>query len=110
MIAFIEDHRSLYGVEPICRVLPIAPATYYARSAIVRTPELASDRGGRDTLDKAHIKRVFDASGGRYGARKIWYALRLEGKNIARCTVDAPDKRIGDTRGCARHEGHHNQF
>jgi len=25
MIAFIDDHRSAYGVEPICKVLPIAP-------------------------------------------------------------------------------------
>lgn len=24
MIAFIDDHRQTYGVEPICRVLPIA--------------------------------------------------------------------------------------
>ena len=77
MTAFIEEHRGIFGVEPICRVLPIAPATYYARSAIVRDPDLASDRARRDTLDKTHIKRVFDASGGRYGARKIWHALRV---------------------------------
>lgn len=88
MTAFIEEHRGIFGVEPICRVLPIAPATYYARSAIVRDPDLASDRARRDTLDKTHIKRVFDASGGRYGARKIWHALRREGKGIARCTVE----------------------
>jgi putative transposase len=29
MVSFIDEHRSLYGVEPICRVLPIAPSTYY---------------------------------------------------------------------------------
>jgi putative transposase len=28
MIAFIDDHRPLYGVEPICKVLPIAPSRY----------------------------------------------------------------------------------
>jgi putative transposase len=27
MIAFIDDHRTAYGVEPICKVLPIAPST-----------------------------------------------------------------------------------
>jgi hypothetical protein len=32
MIAFIDDHRGAYGVEPICRVLPIAPSTYHAHS------------------------------------------------------------------------------
>ena len=29
MIAFIDDHREAHGVEPICKVLPIAPSTYY---------------------------------------------------------------------------------
>ena len=28
MIAFIDDHRGAHGVEPICKVLPIAPSTY----------------------------------------------------------------------------------
>lgn len=27
MIAFIDDHRGAYGVEPICRALLIAPST-----------------------------------------------------------------------------------
>ena len=88
MIAFIEEHRGIFGVEPICRVLPIAPSTYYARSAIGWNPDLALDRARRHTLNKAHIKRVFDASDGRYGARKIWHALRREGKDFARCTVE----------------------
>jgi len=30
MIAFIDDHRQAHGVEPICKVLPIAPSTYHA--------------------------------------------------------------------------------
>lgn len=88
MIAFIEDHRNDFGVEPICRVLPIAPSTFYARAAVERRPDLASDRAKRDILDKADVKRVFDASRGRYGARKVWHALRREGKDIARCTVE----------------------
>ena len=33
MIAFIDDHRDAHGVEPICRVLPIAPSTYHAHLA-----------------------------------------------------------------------------
>ncbi len=33
MISFIDDHREVYGVEPICRVLPIAPSTYYLHAA-----------------------------------------------------------------------------
>ena len=88
MTTFIADHRSVFGVGPICRVLPIAPSTYYARRALELDPELASGRARRDASDKANIQRVFDASRGRYGARKVWHALRREGKDIARCAVE----------------------
>jgi hypothetical protein len=33
MIAVIDDHRGVHGVEPICKVLPIAPSTYRAHVA-----------------------------------------------------------------------------
>ncbi len=33
MIAFIDDHREAYGIEPICKVLPIAPSSYHAHVA-----------------------------------------------------------------------------
>ena len=33
MITYIDDHTDLYGIEPICAVLPIAPSTYYAHKA-----------------------------------------------------------------------------
>jgi transposase InsO family protein len=88
MTAFIERHTEVFGVGPICRVLGIAPSTFYALTAIERDPELASARAKRDTSDEAAIKRVFEASGGRYGARKVWHALRREGHDIARCTVE----------------------
>lgn len=48
MIAFIDDHREAYGVEPICRVLPIAPSTYHERLAQRRDPARLSARGRRD--------------------------------------------------------------
>ena len=88
MIAFIEDHRAVFGVGPICRVLGIAPSTFYARASIARDPDLASDRAKRDKDDSREIERVFDASGRRYGARKVWYELRRNGRDIARCTVE----------------------
>lgn len=88
MIAFIEELRSVFGVGPICQVLGIAPSTFYAHKAVERDPELASARAKRDKLDEAAIKRVFEASRGRYGARKVWHALRREGRDIARCTVE----------------------
>jgi hypothetical protein len=63
MIAFIEDHKLAYGVEPICRVLPIAPSTFYAHAAISRDPDLASDRAKQDIIDREKIQEAFDDSG-----------------------------------------------
>ena len=88
MTAFIGDHRAVFGVGPICKVLPIAPATYYARAAVMRDPELASERAKSDVIDCEDIGRIYKASGQRYGARKVWHVLRREGNDIARCTVE----------------------
>jgi len=88
MIAFIDDHRHVHGVGPICRVLGIAPSTYHASKAVERDPALASDRARQDRLDMDAIKQAFDGSRGRYGARKVWHQLRREGRDIARCTVE----------------------
>jgi len=46
--AFIEEHRGTYGVEPMCKILQIAPSTYYDRRAIARDPDLASARAKSD--------------------------------------------------------------
>jgi putative transposase len=83
MIAFIDDHRQAYGVEPICRMLPIAPSTYYAAS---RRP--ASARAVRDAKLKGEIARVHAEQFGVYGARKVWRQLHREGISVARCTVE----------------------
>jgi len=88
MISFIDELRGFFGVGPICRVLGIAPSTFYAHKAVERDPDLASARAKRDASDAAAIKRIFEASGGRYGVRKVWHALRREGRDIARCTVE----------------------
>lgn len=95
MIAFIDDHRCVHGVGPICRVLGIAPSTYYGFKSVERDPELASDRARQDRLDMAAIKQAFDGSWGRYGARKVWHQLRREGRDIARCTVERLMKVMG---------------
>jgi len=95
MIGFIEEHREVHGVEPICRVLPIAPSTFYAHAAIARDPDLASDRTKQDAIDRKKIKDAFDGSGKRYGARKIWHDLRRDGHDIARCTVERLMKVMG---------------
>ena len=94
-ILFIDDQRSVFGVEPICRVLGIAPSTYYDRKAVERDPNLASDRAKQDRLDMAAIKEAFDGSRGRYGARKVWHQLRRERHDVARCTVERLMKAMG---------------
>ncbi len=88
MIAFIEEHRKVFGVEPICRVQPIAPATFHRHAAIARNPDLASDRARQDAQDFEKVKEVHDKSKGRYGARKNWHQLRRNKHDIARCTVE----------------------
>ncbi len=87
MIAFIDDHRDKHGVEPICEVLPIAPATFYDHLAKRADPSRQSVRSRRDAELRPHIQRVFDANWQVYGVRKIWRQLRREGFDVARCTV-----------------------
>jgi transposase InsO family protein len=88
MIAFIDDHRGVYGVEPICKVLPIAPSTYHAGVARRRDAGLLSRRARRDLALKPEIARVFAENFGIYGARKVWRQLGREGISVARCTVE----------------------
>ena len=87
MIAFIDDHRDVHGVEPICEVLPIAPSTYRAHAAR-RDPERGSARAKRDAGLREKIRRVYDENFQVYGARKIWRQLNREGESVARCTVE----------------------
>jgi putative transposase len=83
MIAYIHEHKDRFGVEPICRVLPIAPSTYYQHSG--RPP---SARALRDAKLKAEIARVHAENFGVYGARKVWRQLHREGITVARCAVE----------------------
>jgi putative transposase len=93
-VAFINQNKARFGVEPICRVLTehgckIAPQTYY--SAIKRGP---SARDLRDVNALQEIRRVHQASrGGLYGARKVYHQLhresvQVDGSGVARCTVE----------------------
>lgn len=87
MIGFIDDHRGAYGVEPICRVLKIAPSTYHAHDARRRRPDTAPPRVKRDAALSVEIRRVFDENFQVYGVRKVWRQLVREGEDVARCTV-----------------------
>ena len=87
MVRFIDEHRSQYGVEPICRVLPIAPSTYYEMKARERDPERRPAKAKRDASLRPEVRRVYAENFGVYGVRKVWKQMRREGHPVARCTV-----------------------
>jgi putative transposase len=87
MIAFIDDHREAHGVEPICKVLPIAPSTYHAHAAARRDPAKGSPRSRPDAALCEKMRCVFDENFQVYGVRKVWRQLKREGEDVARCTV-----------------------
>ena len=95
MIAFIDDHRGAYGVEPICRVLPIAPSTYHAHVARRFDPSKCSARALRDEVLRPEIERVFAENFEVYGARKVWRQMMREGFDVARCTVERLMQNMG---------------
>jgi len=89
MCDLIDTHREKFGVEPICKVLPIAPATYYVHSARKRNPDLRPAREKRDEKLSIEVRRAHaESHDGTYGADKIWHQLRREGTPVARCTVE----------------------
>jgi len=87
MIAFIDEHREVYGVEPICRVLPIAPSTYHEHVARRADPSRLPPRAQRDAELREKVQRVFAENLNVYGVRKVWRQLQREGVLVARCTV-----------------------
>ena len=101
MVGFIDAHRNVYGVEPICAVLPIAPSVYYERRARRRDPDRCPPRVRRDAEFGGHIRRVWHENRAVYGVRKVWQQLRREGWSIARCTVARLMRQLG-LRGVVR--------
>jgi putative transposase len=95
MIAFIDEHRGHYGVEPICRVLPVAPSTYHEHVAQRRDPSRLSARAQRDEALKPEVMRVFAENFSVYGVRKVWRQMQREGFDVARCTVQRLMRELG---------------
>ena len=87
MWAFIDQYRETLGVEPICRVLQIAPSGYRRHAARQRDPARRSARAQRDEVLMRHIQRIWDANRQVYGVDKVWRQLQREGLAVARCTV-----------------------
>jgi putative transposase len=94
-VSYIDDHRDKYGVEPICRVLPIAPSTYFEHKAKEANPDRRSARVKHDVILRDHILRVWREHFQVYGVRKVWRQLKREGFDVARCTVERLMRQMG---------------
>ncbi len=88
MYAFVDAHRHEYGVEPICRVLEIAPSGYYAAKQEECDPSRRSPRRQRDAVLREKIRTTHAAHFGGYGVRKMWHQVRHDGETVPRCTVE----------------------
>jgi putative transposase len=92
---FVDKHRNTYGVEPICKVLQIAPSGYRRHVACQRKPELRCARAKTDDTLMPQIQQVWQSNMQVYGADKVWHQLNREGIKVARCTVERLMKRLG---------------
>jgi transposase InsO family protein len=98
---FIDAHRDTLGVEPICKVLQVAPSGYRRHAARRRDPDRRCARARRDEALVPEIERVWQANLQVYGADKVWRQLGREGLPVARCTVERLMRRLG-LRGVMR--------
>ena len=110
MRKFIDRHRDTFGVEPICKVLQVAPSGYRRHAALGREPHGRCARAQRDDVLVPAIQRVWHANMQVYGADKVWRQLAREGTVVARCTVERLMRRLGLRGGgaakwCARRLG-----
>jgi len=87
MVAFIDAHRAVHGVESICTQLPIAPSTYFRHKAQHTDPDRRSARARRDDELRAIIRRIWTEHFQVYGPRKVWRQMGREGLRVARCRV-----------------------
>ena len=95
MVKFIDAERAEYGVESICRVIPIAPSVYYEAKArevdYLRIPL----RLRYDEVMREEIRQVWKDNYEVYGARKVWHQLKRDGFRVARCTVERLMRSMG---------------
>jgi putative transposase len=95
MRSFVDEHRDVYGVEPICRVLQIAPSSYREHAARRRDTLRASPRVRRDLALMPEIQRVWTENHEVYGADKTWRQMNREAIEVARCTVERLMRKLG---------------
>lgn len=94
-VSFINEHRGVHGVEPICRQLQIAPSTYWLHAARRADPAKRSARTVRDAMLRPEVERAWAENHQVYGAKKVWKQLRREQWAVARCTVARLMRQLG---------------
>lgn len=98
---FVDQYRDPFGVEPICKVLRIAPSGSRRPAAETRDPTRRCARRQRDDVLVPHIQRIWETNLRVYGADKVWKQMNREGIAVARCTVERLMRRAG-LRGVIR--------
>jgi putative transposase len=96
IVGYVDAHRGEFGVEPICRVLAVAPSTYYSDK--FRPP---SARTLRDAVLMPIVLALWTANYRVYGARKLWKAARRAGHDIGRDQMARLMRQLG-IRGVRR--------
>ena len=110
MIAFIDEHREVYGVEPICKRAADRPVDLPRPRRAAGRSRQAAGAGQARCSSGREIRRVFEENFGVYGVRKVWRQLGREGIGVARCTVARLMRTMGLQGGRARQAGtHHDQ-
>jgi len=95
MVSFADAHRAQYGVELVCKMLPIAPSTYYEHKSRQADPSRLPPRVRRDAVRRDEIQRVWRENFQVYGVRKVWRQLGREGQQVARCTIERLMRQMG---------------
>ena len=94
MREFIDKHRDVHGVEPICKVLQIAPSAYRRHAARRQGHAPLSAREQRDAALMPVVEQVWNANLQVYGADKVWKQMNRQGVKVARCTVERLMRRL----------------
>ena len=84
-----------YGVEPMCRVLWIAPSTWREHARRKADPVLRFTRAKEDERLSEKIVRVHKKNFGVDGAKKVWLHLNREGVRVGRDRVARLMTRLG---------------
>ena len=72
MVAYIDADRDRHGVEPICKMLQVAPSWYYEQKARQTDPARLPNRVHRDAELSTSIRRGWEENFRVYGAREVW--------------------------------------